>query len=260
MWSRAQTKQWKKLTSASGRREHGLFLVEGVRCLEEALAAGWQPLDVLSDADRPLDPRTRALLARLGGGVRQHRLPGHVLERVCQTVSAQGLVASFPLPEPAPLPDDLHTVVVLDGVQDPGNVGSIARHTAAFGGQALLVLPGTADPFGPKAVRASMGGIFSLRCQALASAEAARALLEERRLSICVLRAEGGGDLWQQPLPGALALVVGGEARGPGPVWQDARALHIPQTDRVESCNAAFAASLVLAWRYGAGSRATEGR
>ncbi len=254
MWSRAQTKQWKKLANASGRRELGLFLVEGVRCLEEALAAGWQPQEVVLDSERPESERTKRLLARLTPNVPQYRLPSHLLERMSQTVSGQGLLASFPLPAPAPLADDLQTVVVLDGVQDPGNVGSIVRHAAAFGGQALIVLPETADPFGPKAVRASMGGIFQLPCIAASSAERARTLLRTRGYTVCVLRAEGGRNIWHETLPPRLALVVGAEARGPGPAWHDAQPLHIPQSSRVESCNAAFAASLLLAWRYGVGT------
>ncbi len=250
MWSRAQTKDWRSLATAAGRRAAASFLVEGVRSLEEASAAGRQPREVVV-ARGELSPRVERWLAGLPASVPVHHLPESLVARLGQTVSNQGLAARFTLPAPVPIERACAALVVLDGVQDPGNVGTLARHAVAFGVEQLVVLPGTADPFGPKAVRASMGGIFRLRWTRCDSAEEALAALRAAELSPRVLRAEGGENLWSAAQPARLALVLGGEAHGPGPAWAGETAWHIPQSARVESCNAAFAASLVFAFRYG---------
>jgi TrmH family RNA methyltransferase len=124
---------------------------------------------------------------------------------------------------------------VLDGAQDPGNVGAIARTAAAAGAPALLALPGTADPFGAKAIRASAGHVFNL-----AIARGTWDDLDGLRL----LGADAhGARLAEVDLKTAGALVLGGEAHG---LSRDIEKVAIPMAAGVESLNVAAAAAVLL--------------
>ena len=126
-------------------------------------------------------------------------------------------------------------LVVLDRVQDPGNVGAIARSAAAAGAPALALLEGTADPFGPKAVRASAGHVFNL-----AVARAGGADLAGLR---CLGAGVDGQPLDEVDLAGAEALVLGSEAHG---LSRELPKVALPMAPGVESLNVAAAAAILL--------------
>ena len=128
-------------------------------------------------------------------------------------------------------------LVVLDRVQDPGNVGAIARTAAAAGAPALVVLPGTADPYGPKAVRASAGNVFRLKV-----AKAQWKDLAE--LDGYGAAATGGAPLAEAPIESAGMIVLGSEAHGLS--RKDLKLVTVPLTEGVESLNVAAAAALIL--------------
>jgi RNA methyltransferase, TrmH family len=128
-------------------------------------------------------------------------------------------------------------LVVLDGVQDPGNVGAICRTAAAAGAVALAVLPGTADPYGPKAVRASAGNVFRLKV--------ARAHWKDLEgLDGFGSAPTGGAPLAEAPIESADMIVLGSEAHGLS--RGDLRLVTVPLTEGVESLNVAAAAALIL--------------
>lgn len=126
-------------------------------------------------------------------------------------------------------------LLVLDRVQDPGNVGGIARTAAAAGAPALAVLPGTADPFGAKAVRASAGHVFNL-----VVAEVAWEDLEGLR---CLGASAAGTPLEEADLASAGALVLGSEAHG---LSRPLETVALPMAAGVESLNVAAAAAILL--------------
>ncbi len=127
-------------------------------------------------------------------------------------------------------------LLVLDGVQDPGNVGAIAR-TAAAGAPALAALPGTADPYGPKAIRASAGNVFRLRV--------AKAQWKDlAHLAGYGAAAAGGAPLAEAPIESAGMIVLGSEAHGLS--RKDLRLVTVPLTEGVESLNVAAAAAIIL--------------
>ena len=128
-------------------------------------------------------------------------------------------------------------LVVLDRVQDPGNVGAIARTAAAAGAPAMVVLPGTADPYGPKAVRASAGNVFRLKV-----AKAHWKDLAE--LDGYGAAATGGAPLAEAPIESAGMIVLGSEVHGLS--RQDLRLVTVPLTEGVESLNVAAAAAVIL--------------
>jgi TrmH family RNA methyltransferase len=128
-------------------------------------------------------------------------------------------------------------LVVLDGVQDPGNVGAICRTAAAAGAPALAVLESTADPYGPKAVRASAGNVFRLKV--------AHATWKDLKgLDGYGASSTGGAPLAEAPIESAGMIILGSEAHGLS--RNDLKLVTVPLTEGVESLNVAAAAALIL--------------
>ena len=171
-----------------------------------------------------------------------------VLEAVCDTKTPQGMCAAFELPPPCALSDAPQTLVALDGVQDPGNVGTIWRTADAAGLGGLLLGANCADPYSPKVQRAAMGSGFRLPaipadplCEALAA-------LRARGWTV-VASALVGADFYQRPEVGErFVLVIGSEAHGiSDAVRAQADALvKLPMRGRAESLNAAVAAGIMM--------------
>ena len=150
-------KALRALKDRKGREASGRFLVEGEVMLREALKCGLAIRDVLAEED------FTDLAGELeAAGARAFTVPRSLLEAVCDTRTPQGICASFDLPEPLPLAQAPDRIVALDGVQDPGNVGTIWRTADAAGFQGLLLGAGCADPLSPKVQRSAMGSGFRL--------------------------------------------------------------------------------------------------
>ena len=248
--TRRRLKDLASLRRKKHRDERGEFLVEGLRSVESALTAGAPLVELLVTDEAGQDQRVRALLDSTSVPV--HVVPARDLDRIADTTSTQGLVAvaRMALAEAA---DIAGAVVALDGVQDPGNVGAILRTAAWFGADALLAGPGTADPFGPKAVRAAMGGLWDLRIATTA----------DLATDLDRLRASGhtlfGADLDGEPAakwspPHTSVLVLGSEAHGLSGAVRDRLdgrvRIGAPHADRerpgVESLNVSVAAGVLL--------------
>jgi TrmH family RNA methyltransferase len=168
--------------------------------------------------------------------------PG-VFRSVSQTVTPQGVLAIARVHESiasdaiAAARAQRWPLVVLDRVQDPGNVGAICRTAAAAGAPALAVLDGCADPFGAKAVRASAGNVFRLTV--------ARATWSDLEgLDGYGAAAAGGAPLAESPIENAGMIVLGSEAHGLSQA--DLKLVTIPVSEGVESLNVAAAAALLL--------------
>jgi TrmH family RNA methyltransferase len=226
------------------REEHGEFVAEGVRLLEEALASGWEMRLLLYAGE--LSPRAAALLAEArnrGADVEEVSLP--LFRSLADTETPQGVLGVLARRHD-PLPEGLNFVVIADGLRDPGNLGALLRSAAAAGAQGVFLPPGTADAFAPKVVRAGMGAHFRLPLVEAGWEEIAAALKPSCR--IYVAESGEGTPCWQADLTGPVALVIGGEAEGASP---QARALAdgaitIPMPGRSESLNAGVAAGILL--------------
>jgi TrmH family RNA methyltransferase len=160
-----------------------------------------------------------------------------------QTVTPQGVIAIARVDESdaasaiAAARSARWPLVVLDRVQDPGNVGAICRTAAAAGAPALAVLPGCADPYGPKAVRASAGIVFRLKV--------AHATWKDLQgLDGYGASASGGAPLAEAPIESAGMIVLGSEAHGLS--RKDLKLVTVPLTEGVESLNVAAAAALIF--------------
>ncbi|MGB3543015.1 TrmH family RNA methyltransferase [Rubrivirga sp.] len=207
--TRQRLKDLASLSRGKGRRAHGQFLVEGLRSVEAALEAGAPLVEVVLEAGAHPALTSRALEA----GVEVAEVSARDLERVASTRSSQGVVAvscSIVSDEPVGLEG---SVLILDGVQDPGNVGALVRTAAWFGVTTVVADEKTADFESPKAVRASMGGLWDVRLVRVPGLEVVLDALQTR-----------GGALWGADLEGVPlnewtpsstdALVVGSEAHG----------------------------------------------
>ncbi len=250
------TERRRKEIASLARRKYrerlGQVLVEGVRSVEAAVAAGAPLLELVVGEGVRAEARVRALLAR--AGVPVHVVPDAVVARLSDVQASQGVlaVARAVLVPPATL-TTLHRVLVLDGLQDPGNVGTILRTAAWFGVEAVLAGPGTADFFNPKAVRAAMGGLWDVRLARTGDLPAALAGL--RAAGFALYGADLAGEdarTWQPATPSAL--VLGSEAHGLAPAVAaalDARVTVPGHAARrgAESLNVAVAAGILLyAW------------
>jgi TrmH family RNA methyltransferase len=137
-------------------------------------------------------------------------------------------------------------VVVLDGLQDPGNAGAIVRAAEAFGATGVMFLKGTVNPYNPKTVRASAGSLFRVPVAHGLDATLARAALEQRKLDVYAGTPSGKKTLSDVDLTRKCALIIGSEGRGVSEkLRSSAFDLRIP-TARVESLNAAMAAGILL--------------
>lgn len=233
-------------SSRSYRREQGQFVCEGPKLLGEAVKWG-VTIDALvlgEGATLPegLDTEVRAVLTSKD-----------VLSAASAVETPQGVLAVCCLPALEP-PEKLSgkRYLILDGVQDPGNLGTIWRTADAFGADGLLLVNGCADPWSPKTVRATMGACFRLPAWETSLAGAA-ALVGGAGLPLyaTALR-EDTEDVRSVDLTHA-AVVIGSEGRGVSEEMLSLceKTLKIPMTDKCESLNAAVAAAVVLweGWR-----------
>ncbi len=240
-------KRLRSLKDKKAREELGLMLVEGEKMMREALSCGLHPETALIDKEEA--GRFSALAEALSGaGAEVFAVPGHILSAVCDTKTPQGACAAFSLPvnpDRETLPARL---VALDGVQDPGNVGTIWRTCDAAGIGGLLMTPACADPFSPKVQRAAMGSGFRVgvrQCPDLAAE--LRALQGQGYTVIC---SSLTGEPFYAGLPRCekYVLVIGNEARGVSETVQalsDVR-LRLPMRGGAESLNAAVAAGIMM--------------
>jgi TrmH family RNA methyltransferase len=229
--------------SARDRRETGLFVIEGVRLVEEALNAGLKPETILYLED--LGDRGAAVLERFrAAALEPIPVSAAVMQAAAGTQTPQGLLAVLQIPA-APLPAPLTFLLVLDGVRDPGNLGAILRTAAAAGVEGALLGPGSADPYQPKAVRAAMGAHFKLPVR---TAEWEEIEAQAAGLQVFLADAAAETDHTDAALTNPLSLVIGGEAHGAGP--EIARLspvrLRIAMPGGVESLNAAVAAGILM--------------
>jgi len=199
-------------------REHAdEIVIEGAKPVDDAIAGGWKPIVVLR---RDVD------------------LSSELFDALAETKTPQGVIALFERPPQADLFARRDTIVVaLDGVQDPGNVGTIVRLAAAFDVGGIALLPGCADPYSPKSIRASAGAILSV--------PVANVTIDDLRWPIFVTAADGSPD---DPPAREAILVFGSEGRGVSPeLAKRATSLAIRTTGRVESLNVAASAAILLA-------------
>ena len=236
-------REMKTLSTRKGREAAGRFLVEGEVMLREALKCGLRIRDVIADEER-------AGLAEefAAAGARAYIVPRGLLESVCETKTPQGVCASFDVPAPLSIEEAPARIVALDGVQDPGNVGTIWRTADAAGLDAILFGGGCADALSPKVQRAAMGSGFRVPFLLADDLPAALVALKERGWTVLASDLNGA-DFYARPNTGErFVLVIGNEARGISAATRDAASalVKLPMRGGAESLNAAVAAGIMM--------------
>jgi TrmH family RNA methyltransferase len=229
---------------AKERREAGMFVVEGVRLVEEAVKGGWRLETVLFDES--LSDRGKSQVSSLKSkGVEVEEISTDLMKSLSETETPQGILAILKSSE-LPIPYHLNFILIPDQIRDPGNLGTLLRSAAATGVQAVLIPPETTDALAPKVLRAGMGAHFRIPI---------REMMWEEIQEVCkpaglqVLTADmDGKPCWETDLRQPLALIIGGEAEGAS---EEARKLatdkiSIPMAGNIESLNAGVAGSVLM--------------
>lgn len=230
-------KEVRRAIAHGGLTRDGYCIAETPHLLEEAVRSGCAIGAVLLAGDS---------LPELPPGTRVIRLAERLFKSIAATDAPQGVLALVRPPEwsqadilgPTPL------VVVLDGVQEPGNAGAILRSAEAFGATGAVFLKGSANPYNPKAVRASAGSVFRVPVLTGLAPEQAREVLAGAVVYAAAADAEV--SLSEADLAAPCAIVIGSEGRGVSAGMRSGATLLRIRTRGVESLNAAVAASILL--------------
>ncbi|THF70046.1 RNA methyltransferase [Deinococcus sp. Arct2-2] len=248
----------KRLVRLHTRREReldGVIVIEGARESARALASGVRPSLIVTCP--PLySPEALAVAPLLFDGLsgEQVQLSRPAFEKISGRENPDGLLMLAPTPTPVlPDPPEQATVIVLHGLEKPGNVGAILRSADAAGAHAVLVLGRGADPYGPNVIRASQGSVFRIPT-AVVSEEQAWDWLLQHGFTTVACTPDAPQAYWDAPLTGRVALLLGTEHEGLPKEWRTSRtassiSVSIPMhaaAGGADSLNVSTAAALVL--------------
>jgi len=241
-----------KLRTRRERERQGLMVVEDPLVIRRALAAGLRPREVWACPEQQL-PTVAALYAEIAaGGVPAVEVPPAVMDKISYGERADGLLVLAPrlaaaLADLAPATDGPALLVVLEGVEKPGNVGAVLRIADGAGAGAVLLCDGTTDVDNPNCLRASRGACFSVPAAAASGVEA-RAWLQRHGIRI-VATAPADATPWDEAdLTGPTALVLGAEHDGLSAAWLAAAdaTVTIPMVGAADSLNVAASTAVLL--------------
>lgn len=247
-------KQLKILASRSGRAKSGLFLLEGVRLVEEALAANIPLQHAVFSSQLERNQRGLDCLAALAQrGIEPVPMDDKLLCELASTERPQGILVAARLPlnltDEAAFWAQGDVWLLIDGVQDPGNLGTILRTAEALGVDRVVALKGTVDPYNEKVIRSAMGAIFRLSLAHDQESDFVLAKLRQNGVQIVVSALHNSEPYQQARFAQRLALVVGNEGAGVSSFWLEASDLivQIPIMGQAESLNVAVATGILLA-------------
>lgn len=244
-------KQVRKLQQRKEREATGLFVVEGIRHVGEAIEARAEVQYICYAPDLLVSPFARELIARESArGQRCYALAPEVFRSLADKENPQGLLAVVRRPQVTldTLAPDTHSwLVALVAPQDPGNIGAILRSVDAVGANGLLLLEGGADPYHPNAVRASLGALFWMPIVSATFAEFVN-WSKARGYHLYGTSAHGAEDYQQVTYTRPLILLLGSEQKGLSPEQAAAceHLVRLPMVGRVTSLNLAVAAGVML--------------
>ena len=219
---------------ASYRRSCGQYLCDGEKLLADALASGIVPLTVAASEDFTLPP--------LPGAARVVTMPSRLIDALSPTDTPQGVLFVCQVPPALSAPPEKGRFLLLDGVQDPGNVGAILRTAEALGLPGVYFSGACADPFGPKAVRAGMGALFRLPVGFTNPGE-----ILAGPLPLYATALDPGAKPISSLPGGDYVLALGSEGSGLSPELLDGAAgrFYIPMNGGAQSLGVAAAAAII---------------
>ena len=229
---------WRSLKDKKGRDEQNAFLVEGPKMVCEALSSGF-PVQALLLREGENLPCT------VSPSVPVYLLPSHLFQSVCDTKTPQGIAAVL---SRRVLPLSGTRFLALDGIQDPGNMGTIIRTADAAGFDGLILSPDCVDIFSPKVLRATMGSIFRMAFSFSEDLSASLRTLRQEGFSILSSQLDGDPFFERTHVSSSFVLIIGNEGNGVSdPVKAEAtHRLRLPMRGGAESLNAAVAAGIMM--------------
>jgi TrmH family RNA methyltransferase len=232
-------KRLKKMTVPKYRKRENAFLVDDYKIIEEALKCHYLPDEVYVSKDFPNLSHLNVI-----------RVKETLLSSISDLSSFSGIIAVFPMPfVDFSIVSQQDSIILLDGVQDPVNVGTILRSSVLFGIKAAVLLPPTADPFSLKAIRAGKGAVFHLPVFKIAK-EQLDLLLKNKNLYLA--DASNGNNLYDIVFEKPFVVAMGGEGHGLSNELKSKKGqvVNIPNTEMLDSLNVGSAASIILSFIY----------
>ncbi|KAF6510427.1 rRNA methylase [Geobacillus stearothermophilus] len=234
----ARVKQWKKLQTKKGRDETGLFLLEGFHLVEEAVKSRAPLVELMVDERTAIPPGWDVSVPVV-------IVTEAVMKAISSTETPQG-IAAVCRQLPAEL-EGVKTALLIDAVQDPGNLGTMIRTADAAGIDAVILGEGCADVYNPKVVRATQGSLFHLP---VVKGDLAQwiARFKEQGIPVYGTALENAVDYRTVPPSSSFALLVGNEGSGVRREWLEmtTETIYIPIYGQAESLNVAVAAGILL--------------
>jgi TrmH family RNA methyltransferase len=234
----------KLASSAAERRKTGMSVLDGAHLLAAFLDAGGKPQEIFVSAAGVADAEVARLVTR-ARGARVTHLTDALFAALSTVESPTGVIAVVRTPASRAASLDARLALLLEDIQDPGNVGALLRSAAAAGADHVLLSPQCAFAWSPKVLRAAMGAHFATNI--VERADLTEFLLRYRGQAVA-LTADGAHSIFEVDLAGPTALLVGNEGAGLSRAVLEAATLRarIPMPGRIESLNAATAGSIAL--------------
>ncbi len=240
-----------RLRESRVRRRERRIVIDGIREIGRAAAAGFPLVEVYAGDDAALNPAVHSLLEAAGAaGAELFEVPLAVLGKISYGERTEGIVAVAEWPDRSldSLPEaENPLIVVLEGIEKPGNLGAVIRTADGAGATAVIAAEGNTDLYNPNAIRASLGTIFSLPILS-AGNEETLAWLRRREIPMFAARVDGRIAWHAAALAGPAALVLGSEAEGLSTAWhgEDITAVSLPMLGAADSLNVSATAAVLL--------------
>ena len=242
---------------SSLRREEGLFVVEGQREIEHCLACGYEVVEVYKRSQesgvRSQEPEVRSQESGVRREV-EYLVSPQVYEKMAYRGSTEGMIAVVKCKDhqlsivhyPLSIQDN-PLVVVLEGVEKPGNLGAILRSADAANVDAVIVCDPLTDLYNPNLIRASIGAVFTVPTAVCTSLECI-AFLKERKINILTAQLQDSYEYYDYDMTGPTAIVMGTESTGLTQQWREAADAHIriPMLGRLDSLNVSVSAAILM--------------
>ena len=243
--SQEQTKRWTKLKQKKYRLRESKFIVEGLRLVEAAKAANQRIEAVIVTEQFQEESQRAEILSRIQAPV--YLADEKNWKKISETVHGQGILAIVSMEELVESKNEWsQRILILDRIQDPGNLGTILRTAEAFGFRDVFLTKGSVDCYDSKVIRSSMGGLFSLRLHGWESDSLDQAKAKGYQ---CIASSLSDSDaLAEVRFEEQVALIIGNEANGIRKDWIESADLRvqIPMTGQAESLNAGIAAGILM--------------
>ncbi len=246
----ADNKKLRLMTLAAvkkGRERHGVFLAEGRRITQEAAEYAADRIRYIFAADSFAENNSSFLRRLDAAGFSVYTVSDKLFRAASDTATPQGIAALVEIPAPKPVrADKISRALILDGVSEPGNIGTIIRTAEAAGVEAIYLMKGCADIYNPKAVRSTMGSIFRMDFINACLSDVLE--LKKHGFEIAASALGGSENLYEHKFGDRCAVIIGSEAHGASEELLEVSdvKIRIPMRGNVESLNAAVAAGILM--------------